>query len=119
MLGDAAVAGTGKPRVWHFEAPFVPTPAQLDAFAGVYVSDELGVTYTVLNTNGKLVVCSRPVQRVSLTPAFTDGFEAAFIWGAAVAAVGIVVSLVLIRRSELETPVEEHEEAPETVLEAA
>ncbi len=48
-----------------------------------------------------------------------DGFEAAFIWGAAVAAVGIVVSFVLIRRSELETPVEEHEEVPEPVLEAA
>ena len=39
--------------------------------------------------------------------------------GRVVAAAGIVVALVLVRRSELETPVEEHEEAPEPVLEAA
>ena len=50
--------------------------------------------------------------------ALVDGFESAFM-GAAVAAAGIVVALVLVRRSELEMPVEEHEEAPETVLEAA
>jgi hypothetical protein len=47
----------------------------------------------------------------------TDGFEAAFIWGGIVAALGILVALVLVRESDLEAPVEE--EIPEPALEAA
>jgi EmrB/QacA subfamily drug resistance transporter len=50
--------------------------------------------------------------------ALTDGFEKAFIWGALVAAAGIVVALVLVRRRDLEAPVEELPEA-EPALEAA
>jgi hypothetical protein len=52
-----------------------------------------------------------------LPKALTDGFEAAFIWGGVVAAIGILVALVLVRRADLETPVAE--EVPEVVLEAA
>jgi EmrB/QacA subfamily drug resistance transporter len=53
----------------------------------------------------------------ALPKALTDGFEAAFIWGAIVAALGILVALVLVRRSDLEQPVEE--EVAEPALEAA
>jgi hypothetical protein len=48
--------------------------------------------------------------------ALTDGFQTAFIWGGIIAAAGILVALVLVRRSELEASVEE---VPEPLLEAA
>jgi EmrB/QacA subfamily drug resistance transporter len=54
----------------------------------------------------------------ALPKALTDGFESAFIWGGVVAAVGILVALVLVRRSDLESAAEV-EEAPAPVLEAA
>ena len=50
--------------------------------------------------------------------ALTDGFEKAFIWGGVIAALGILVALVLVRRSELEARGEE-EESTEPMLEAA
>jgi EmrB/QacA subfamily drug resistance transporter len=49
--------------------------------------------------------------------ALTDGFQAAFIGAAAVAVVGILVALLVVRRADLVTPAEVVEEAP--VLEAA
>ena len=64
-----------KARVWHFESPWAPGPAQLAEFAGEYVNDELNVTYTVSEDKGSLVVRFRPAQRFPLVPAFTDGFE--------------------------------------------
>jgi hypothetical protein len=64
-----------KPRVWHFEPPWTPLPAQLAEFVGDYVSNELGVTYSVLAADGRLVVRFRPAQGYPLAPAFTDGFE--------------------------------------------
>lgn len=67
--------GNARPRTWHAEAPFAPTPGQLEAFTGMYVSEELSVTYAVLLDGDRLVVRFRPAQRVSLTPVFTDGFE--------------------------------------------
>ena len=46
----------------------------------------------------------RGLHRHMRPQALVDGFEAAFIVGAAVAAAGIIVALVLVRRSELERP---------------
>lgn len=67
--------GSGKPVTWHYEAPFTPTPAQLEEFEGAYLSDELAVTYAVLRTDDDLVIRFRPAQLVPLTPVFADGFE--------------------------------------------
>jgi hypothetical protein len=53
-----------------------------------------------------------------LPNALTDGFDAAFIWGGAIAAAGILVALLLVRRRDLEA-IPQDEEAPEPVLEAA
>lgn len=64
-----------RPRIWHAEAPFVPTPEQLESFTGMYVSDELGMTYAVLRDGDHLVLRFRPAQRIALNPVFTDGFE--------------------------------------------
>jgi EmrB/QacA subfamily drug resistance transporter len=108
-------------------------PISIAALAGVRAS-EAGLASGLFNTSQQIggalgiaalsaIATSKTSGGVSsgtpLPKALTDGFEAAFIWGAAVAAVGILVSLVLIRRSELETPVEEEQDAPEPVLEAA
>lgn len=75
VVAIADKVGNARPRTWHAEAPFAPTPAELQAFTGTFVSDELSVTYAVLLDGDRLVVRFRPAQRVSLTPAFTDGFE--------------------------------------------
>ena len=59
-----------------------------------------------------------PSVEATLCPALTDGFEAAFVGGALIAAVGVLVALFLVRRRDLEGIVEEiPEEAP--ALEAA
>jgi hypothetical protein len=67
--------GRSKPRVWEREKPFAPTPQQLAEFAGDYVCDELGgLVYTVYVEDKALKVRARPVQRLTLMPAFPDGF---------------------------------------------
>jgi hypothetical protein len=108
-------------------------PISIAALAGVRAS-EAGLASGLFNTSqqvgGALGIAALSAIATSTTSeavstgtappqALVDGFEKAFIWGALVAAAGIVVALVLVRRSELEMPVEEHEEAPAPVLEAA
>ena len=64
-----------KPRAWELQRPFRPVAADLTAFTGDYVSDELGVTYHVFVEAEALKVHFRPAIRLVLTPAFADGFE--------------------------------------------
>ena len=105
-------------------------PISIAALAGVQ-SSEAGLASGLFNTSqqvgGALGIAAlsaiattttsdEVASGTALPNALTDGFESAFIWGAVVAAVGIVVALVLVRRSDLEQPVEE---APEPALEAA
>jgi EmrB/QacA subfamily drug resistance transporter len=106
-------------------------PISIAALAGIQPS-EAGLASGLFNTSqqigGALGIAALSAVATSTTSdaaasgtplpkALTDGFESAFIWGGIVAAIGIVVALVLVRRSELEQPVAE--EAPEPVLEAA
>jgi EmrB/QacA subfamily drug resistance transporter len=106
-------------------------PISIAALAGV-PADEAGLASGLFNTSqqvgGALGIAALSAIATSTTNdavasgtpvpnALTDGFELAFIWGAVVAAIGIVVALVLVRRSDLEQPVEE--EAVEPALEAA
>jgi EmrB/QacA subfamily drug resistance transporter len=106
-------------------------PISIAALAGVQPA-EAGLASGLFNTSqqvgGALGIAALSAIATSTTNdavasgtalpnALTDGFELAFIWGAVVAAVGIVVALVLVRRSDLEQPVEE--EAVEPALEAA
>ena len=65
-----------KVRKWDLQRPFRPTPAQLDAFAGDYVSEELGVTYTVSAVDAGLGIRFRPAYLIQVAPAFVDTFEA-------------------------------------------
>jgi EmrB/QacA subfamily drug resistance transporter len=107
-------------------------PISIAALAGVR-SEQAGLASGLFNTSqqigGALGIAALSAVATSTTEdavasgtavptALTDGFERAFIWGGIVAALGILVALVLVRRSELEAPVEE-EEATEPMLEAA
>ncbi len=75
VVAIADKTGNARPRVWHAEAPFAPTPEQLEPFTGMYVSEELGMTYAVLRDGDHLVLRFRPAQRIALNPVFPDGFE--------------------------------------------
>jgi EmrB/QacA subfamily drug resistance transporter len=105
-------------------------PISIAALAGVQPS-EAGLASGLFNTSqqigGALGIAALSTIATTTTSdgvaagtpapqALTDGFEAAFIWGGVIAAVGIIVALVLVRRSDLEAPVEE---VPEVVLEPA
>jgi hypothetical protein len=106
-------------------------PISIAALAGVQPS-EAGLASGLFNTSqqigGALGIAALSAIATSTTSdavasgtavpkALTDGFESAFIWGGVVAAIGIVIALVLVRRSDLEqVPVEE---VPTPVLEAA
>ena len=65
-----------KPRQWDLQRPFTPGAEQLAEFAGDYISEELGVTYTFYVADGALKLRFRPAQRFTLEPVFKDAFEA-------------------------------------------
>jgi CubicO group peptidase (beta-lactamase class C family) len=67
--------GRSKPRTWEREPVFAPAPAQLAAYAGNYVCEELGgLVYTAYVEGVSLKIRARPVQRITLAPTFPDGF---------------------------------------------
>jgi len=67
--------GRSRPRVWDAQPAFAPGAQQLAEFAGEYVCPELQVTYTAYVEGNALKFRFRPAQRLTLTPAFPDGFE--------------------------------------------
>jgi EmrB/QacA subfamily drug resistance transporter len=106
-------------------------PISIAALAGVQPS-EAGLASGLINTSqqigGALGVAILSTIATSTTDdavaagdpvpvALTDGFEAAFIAGTAIALVGVLVSVFIVRREDL-TPVEEAVE-PQPALEAA
>jgi EmrB/QacA subfamily drug resistance transporter len=107
-------------------------PISIAALAGVKQS-EAGLASGLINTSqqigGALGIAALSALATSVTDdrvgagsalpvALTDGFQAAFIGATAVALVGILVALVVVRREDLVTQPEETIEA-EPVLEAA
>ncbi len=105
-------------------------PISIAALAGVAPS-EAGLASGLFNTSqqigGALGIAALSTIATTTTSgevaagtpvpdALTSGFETAFVWAAGVAAVGILVALILIRREDLETA---EEEVPEPLLEAA
>jgi len=52
-----------------------PTPAELAALAGDYVSDEAEVTFRVGFEKGRLVIHRRPDAEFPLSPTYRDGFS--------------------------------------------
>jgi EmrB/QacA subfamily drug resistance transporter len=104
-ISIAALAGV-QPSEAGLASGLFNTSQQIGGALGIAALSTIATTTT---SDG--VAAGTPVPQ-----ALTDGFEAAFIWGGAIAAVGILVALVLVRRSDLEPAAEE---VPEVALEAA
>jgi CubicO group peptidase (beta-lactamase class C family) len=54
---------------------WTPTPAELEAMAGEYASDEAEVTFHVALDKDGLVIHRRPDATIALTPTYRDGFS--------------------------------------------
>jgi CubicO group peptidase (beta-lactamase class C family) len=67
--------GTEPDRVFDRVPRFAPTAAELDAYAGVYYSDELDVRYTMARKDSVLTVTLRRRGTINLKPAFPDAFS--------------------------------------------
>jgi sugar phosphate permease len=108
---------------------FTFVPVSIAALAGVHPS-EAGLASGLINTTQQIggalgiavlssIATSTTQDAVAsgnaVSSALTDGFQAAFIGAAAIALVGILVSLVVVRREDLVEP--EIDAAP--ALEAA
>jgi MFS family permease len=106
-ISIAALAGV-QPEEAGLASGLFNTSQQIGGALGIAVLSTIATTKT-----DNAVASGTPMPN-----ALTDGFEAAFIWGGAIAAAGILVAIFLVRRRALEAVVEE-DEAPEPVLEAA
>jgi CubicO group peptidase (beta-lactamase class C family) len=67
--GDTVVFVRMADRAW------VPTAAELASVAGRYRSDEIGVTFTVAATDGRLTLSPRVGIIENLTPTYRDAFD--------------------------------------------
>jgi MFS family permease len=107
-------------------------PISIAALAGVQPA-EAGLASGLINTSQQIggalgiallstIATTRTGDKidagVALHPALVDGFKIAFVVGAVIAAAGIVASLLLIRREELQQ-VPAVEPAPEAALDLA
>jgi CubicO group peptidase (beta-lactamase class C family) len=66
---------TGSGDTFDRVEPFAPTPAQLDAFAGVYRSDEIESTYTIVIKDGGLRLERMKSSPSALEPLVADTFS--------------------------------------------
>ncbi len=78
----------------------------------------LAVLATIANSRTDDVVASSGGDPSALTNALTEGFQAAFLGGAAIAALGLVLTLVLIRGRDSRAHVEIGRRGPEQAVEA-
>jgi EmrB/QacA subfamily drug resistance transporter len=78
----------------------------------------LAVLATIANSRTDDVVASSGGDPSALTNALTEGFQAAFLGGAAIAALGLVLTLVLIRGRDSRAHVEIGSRASEQPVEA-
>lgn len=67
-------SGASEPRVFDRFTPVEVTPDELEAFAGTFYSDELGVTYSLAVEDGALVFRIVRHESHALEPLFTDLF---------------------------------------------
>jgi MFS family permease len=96
-------------------------PAEAGLASGLFnTSQQIGgaLGIAALSTIATTTTNDAVASGTGLPSALTDGFEAAFVWGGVIAAVGILVTLVLVRRKDLEAPAEQVPE-PEPLLDAA
>jgi MFS family permease len=104
---------------------FAFVPISIAALAGVEAA-EAGLASGLINTSQQIggalgiaalstIATSRTEDAVASgsvqATALVDGFQAAFIAGVIIAALGVVAALTLVRRDELEQPVVEEQPA--------
>jgi EmrB/QacA subfamily drug resistance transporter len=77
----------------------------------------LAVLATIANSRTDDVVASSGGDPSALTDALTEGFQSAFLGGAAIAVLGLVLTLVLIRGRDSRAHVEIGRRAPEQAVE--
>jgi hypothetical protein len=65
---------TGTGDIFERAEPFAPTPAQLEAFAGVYRSDEIEATYRLVIKEGRLRLERLKSAAAELEPLVADTF---------------------------------------------
>ena len=66
--------GGGKPRVYETEEPFSPSGAELVAYTGTYVSEEIDPLYRIVVDDEKLSLRRLKQEAVTLRPAVRDVF---------------------------------------------
>ena len=66
---------TGTADTFERVEPFAPTPAQFEAFAGVYRSDEIEATYRIVVKNGQLRLERLKSASAELEPLVADTFS--------------------------------------------
>jgi hypothetical protein len=67
--------GAATPQVLQHVAEFKPTPAQLAAYAGSYVSDEIDPVYRIVAEDGALVLRRLKAKSQKLRPVVEDYFQ--------------------------------------------
>ena len=73
-LNEVLVVNDGDTTRYRAAATVTPSAAQLAAYAGSYVSDEVETRFKIVVRDGALVVQQRLGDEVKLTPTFADGF---------------------------------------------
>jgi hypothetical protein len=73
--GGARLMESGMSHAFERVSAAQPTPAELGALAGTYVSDDAEVTLKVGVREGVLELTRRPDSTIRLTPLYTDAFS--------------------------------------------
>jgi len=72
--GMRLVAPNGDEERFVAETPVAPSLDALEAYAGLYASDEVETAFTAVVENGRLVLRQRPDRTIVLSPAWADTF---------------------------------------------
>ena len=73
--GAAAADEHGVVEIYERVGRATPTAEELQAYSGVYASDEAETILTAVVENGNLILKRRPDTKLPLTPLYADAFS--------------------------------------------